>query len=281
MKKVVVTGGSGKAGQAVVRDLVEHGYAVLNVDLVPPREPLAPFLQANLTDLGQSFEVLRGTEAVVHLAAIPAPGRTTPETTFRENISSTYNVFTAATTLGLERVVWASSETVLGLPFDAPPAYAPIDEDHPGRPESSYALAKVLSEEMARQFQRWSGITFVGLRFSNIMLPGDYRSFPDFWKDASLRKWNLWGYVDARDVAQSCRLGLEAAIERAEVFIVAASDTVMKRPSRELMAEVFPEVPCREIDGEYGTLLSIGKAKRLLEYRPAHSWRDDLSDESV
>src|SRR5258707_4160796 len=183
MKKIVVTGVSGKAGRAVVRDLVEHGYEVLNVDVTPSHEPFAPFLKADLTDMGETFEALHGSEAVVHLAAIPAPGLQTDEVTFRTNIASTYNVFSAAIKLGLKRVVWASSETTLGLPVDREqPAYAPIDEKHPPYPESSYALSKILSEEMARQMNRWSGIPFVGLRFSNIMEPQDYERFPTFWK---------------------------------------------------------------------------------------------------
>ena len=207
MKKIIVTGGSGKAGRAVVRELLEHSYEVVSVDLVPSREPLAPYLKVDLTDLGQTFEALHRAEGVVHLAAIPAPGLRPAEVTFRTNMASTYNIFSAATTLGLKRVVWASSETTLGLPFDREqPAYAPIDEAHPLYPESSYALSKVLSEEMARQFSRWSGVPFVGLRFSNIMEPERYQHFPDFWTDPHKRKWNLWGYVDARDVAQSCRV---------------------------------------------------------------------------
>ena len=276
-KKIVVTGGSGKAGRAVVKDLLEHGYDVLNVDLAPSREPLAPYLKVDLTDLGQAFEVLQGIDAVVHLAAIPAPGLQTEETTFRINMASTYNIFSAATSLGLERVVWASSETTLGLPFDREqPAYAPIDEDHPLYPESSYALSKVLSEEMARQFNRWSGLPFIGLRLSNIMEPDDYQRFPGFWDDPRLRKWNLWGYVDARDVAQSCRLGLEADIRGAEAFIIAAADTVMNRPNRELMAAVFPDVTLREGTGDFETLLAIDKARKLLGYAPNYSWRDHL-----
>lgn len=275
MKKVVVTGGSGKAGRAVIRDLVEHGYDVSNVDLLPPRERLSPYLKADLTDLGQTFEVLQGADAVVHLGAIPAPGLQPAEVTFRNNMLSTYNVFSVAVSLHLQRVVWASSETTLGLPFDREqPAYAPIDEEHPRYPESSYALSKVLSEEAAHQFNRWSGIPFVGLRFSNIMEPQDYARFPAFSADPSLRKWNLWGYVDARDVAQSCRLGLEAAITGAEVFIIAAADTVMNRPSRALLAEVFPEVPLRGEIEEFETLLSITKARKLLGYQPAYSWRN-------
>ncbi len=275
MKKIVVTGGSGKAGRAVVRDLVEHGYDVLNVDLAPSREAIAPFLKADITDLGQAIDCLRGAEAVIHLAAIPAPGLQTDEVTFRVNMTSTYNIFSAAVTLGLQRVVWASSETTLGLPFDREqPAYAPIDEDHPLYPESSYALSKILSEEMARQYNRWTGIPFIGLRFSNVMEPHDYERFPGFSKDALLRKWNLWGYVDARDVAQSCRLGLEAPFTGADHFIIAAGDTCMTRPNRELMAEVFPSVPIRGEIGDFETLLSIKKAGNVLGYKPEFSWRD-------
>lgn len=275
--KVVVTGGTGKAGRAVINDLLAHGYQVLNVDVLPPPEPplmrTVSFLKADLTELGQVIEVLNGYDAVIHLAAIPAPGIQTEEVTFRNNTLSTFNIFSAAATLGLQRVVWASSETTLGLPFDrVKPVYAPIDEEHPLNPESSYALSKVLSEEMARQFNRWSGIPIIGLRFSNIMEPHDYERFASFQADAKLRKWNLWGYVDARDVAQSCRVSLEAAITGAEAFIIAAADTVMERANRELMAEVFPGVELKPV-GDNDTLLSIDKARRLLGYKPEFSWR--------
>jgi nucleoside-diphosphate-sugar epimerase len=275
MARIVVTGGSGKAGRAVVRDLVKRGEDVLSVDLVGRPDLPCEQLQADVTDFGQTVEVLRGARAVVHLAAIPAAGLRPDELTFRVNTTSTYNVFSAAATLGLERVVWASSETVLGLPFEREqPSYAPIDEDHRPLPNYSYALSKLISEEMARQFHRWTGIPFVGLRFSNIMEPHDYERFPGFWDDPQLRRWNLWGYVDADDVAQSCRLALRG--DGAEVFIVAAADTVMKRPSRDLMAEVYPDVPVRDgVDG-FDTLLSIAKARRLLGYEPAFSWRDRL-----
>lgn len=274
MKKIVVTGGSGKAGRAVIKDLLEHQYDVLNIDLLAPRERISRFLKVDLTDQGQVLEALHGADAVVHLGAVPAPGIQTEEATFRNNTLSTFNVFNAAMLLNLQRVVWASSETVLGLPFEREqPAYAPIDEEHPLYPESSYALSKVISEEMARQINRRSGIPFVGLRFSNIMEPHDYERFPAFSEDPHLRKWNLWGYVDARDVAQSCRLGLEANITGAEVFIIAAADTVMKQPSRELLAEVFPGVPLRGDIEPFETLLSIRKARKLLGYAPQYSWR--------
>ncbi|MEA2323041.1 MAG: hypothetical protein QOD81_2891, partial [Solirubrobacteraceae bacterium] len=249
-------------------------------------DPVAPFLPADLTDLGQTIEalsgaeVLRGVEAVVHLAAIPAPDRATPDIVFRTNITSTHTVFSAAERLGLRRVVWASSETTLGLPFDEPPDYAPVDEEHELRPESSYALSKVLGEEMARQFSRWSGIPIVGLRFSNVMERADYAQFSSYWDDPMLRKWNLWGYVDESHVAQSCHLALEADIRGAEAFVIAAADTVMTRPSRDLMAEVFPGVPVRDDVAVHGTLLGIDKARRMLGYAPDFTWRELFPDVS-
>jgi nucleoside-diphosphate-sugar epimerase len=274
MAKIVVTGGSGKAGRAVVRDLLDHGYDVLNVDSAPPAERISNFLRADLTHYGEAIEVLTGADAVVHLAAIPAPGLFTEEVTFRVDNALNYNVFSAALALGLKRIVWASSETTLGLPFDRQkPQYAPIDENSTLYPESSYALSKVLGEEMARQMNRWSGIPFVSLRFSNIMEPQDYAGFASYQNDPMIRKWNLWGYVDARDVAQSCRLGLEADIKGAESFIIAAGDTCMNRTNADLMAEVFPGVPLRDGVGDHQTLLSVDKAHKLLGYTPEYSWR--------
>jgi len=275
--RVVVTGGSGKAGRWVVGDLREHGHDVLNVDLVRDGSAHGLSIVADLTDLGQAHDVIRGADAVVHLAAIPAPELRPDGETFRVNALSTYNVFAAAVAAGVRRVVWASSETVLGLPFDTRPAFAPIDETIEPRPESSYALAKLLGEEMARQFARRSGVPFVGLRISNIMEPDDYAAFPSYQDDATIRKWNLWGYVDARDVAQAVRRGLDATTTGAEICIVAAADTVMTRPSAELMAEVFPDVPLtRPVEGRE-TLLSIETARRLLGYVPEHRWDDHVA----
>jgi nucleoside-diphosphate-sugar epimerase len=284
MTRIAVTGGSGKAGRGVVRDLLEHGHDVLNIDLSPspesdsPDAP-APFLRADVTDFGQALEALGGgermpgIEAIVHLAAIPSPVHATPDQVFRINVTSTHAVFAAAARLGLARVVWASSETTLGLPFDRPPDYAPVDEAHVF-PETSYALSKVLGEEIARQFHRWSGVTFAGLRFSNVMVRADYERFPSFWDDPHARKWNLWGYVDESHVAESVRLALEAEIDGADSFIIAAADTVMRRPSRDLMAEVFPGVPIADRVAGNDTLLDIAKARRVLGYAPRFSWRD-------
>ncbi len=275
--RIVVTGGSGKAGRWVVKDLREHSHDVLNVDTRHDGSPHGECLVADLADDGQAYEALRGADAVVHLAAIPAPDIRTPAETFRINTLSTYNVFAAAEANGLQRVVWASSETVLGLPFDTPPMFAPIDETIDPRPEWSYALSKLVGETMARQFNRRTGIPFIGLRISNIMEPEDYAAFPSYWDDAQIRRWNLWGYVDCRDVAQACRRGLEADISDADVFIIAAADTVMTRPSADLMAEVFPDVPMRRPVEGRDTLLSIDRARRFLGYEPKHRWSDHVA----
>lgn len=280
MKKIIVTGGTGKAGRATIHELNSKGYEVRNVDRAGSSIPGDPsFLIADLTDYGQTIDALAGYDAVVHLAAIPAPDMYTQETTFRNNMMSTFNVFQAASRLNMERVVWASSETVLGLPFDdEKPDYAPIDEDQTPYPESAYSLSKLLSEEMARQFNRRTGIPFIGLRISNIMEPNDYARFPSYWDDPMIRKWNLWGYVDAHDVGQACRLGLEADISSAEIFIIAAADTCMTKTNTELMQAVYPEVELKDDIGDHTTLLSITKARKMLGYDPQHSWRDYVSE---
>jgi nucleoside-diphosphate-sugar epimerase len=276
--RVAVTGGAGKAGRAVVTDLRAAGLEALDIDVATSRSPDAPTLLADLTDLGQALEALHGFDAVVHLAAIPAPNIHTDGETFRINALSTYNVFSAATKLGLERVIWASSETLIGLPFQREePRYAPIDEDHPRLPESHYALSKLVGEEIAAQFSRWSDVPFTALRISNIMEPDDYQRFPGFWDDPSIRAWNLWGYVDSRDVAQAVRLALTGSTPGAEAYLVAAADTCMTTPSAGLLSEVYPDVPTkRPIEG-HETLLSIDKARTQLGYQPNHSWRDHVT----
>ncbi|MEV6868818.1 NAD(P)-dependent oxidoreductase [Streptosporangium subroseum] len=284
--RVAVTGGSGKLGRAVIAELLAHGWDVVNLDLAVPAQPLCPFTRVDLTDYGQAVEALtgvddrhRGVDALVHLAAIPGPGMVTNAATFANNMTATYNVFSAARLAGIRNVVWASSETLLGLPFDVPPPYVPVDEEYPARPETAYSLAKHLEEQMAAQFCRWEPeMKMIGLRFSNVMEPGDYDGFPAFDADPLLRSWNLWGYIDARDGAQAVRRALEHQATGLDIFIIANADTVMSRTSSDLIAEVHPDVPVRRELGPHETLLSIDKARRVLGYEPAHSWRDHIKD---
>jgi nucleoside-diphosphate-sugar epimerase len=280
-QRVCVTGASGQAGRAVVADLREHGYQVIATDIAVTRADREDgMLQADLTDYGQAVEALSQADAVVHLANIPAPGLSTPAVTFNHNITMNFNVFQAAAAVKLSRVVWASSETTLGLPFDVPPRYAPVDEDHYPVPTSTYALSKVASETIARHIADWSGIPYIALRFSNIMAPEDYQWFAEFQDDPDQRRWNLWGYIDQRDVAQSCRLALEAdasTVAGSPAFIIAAADTVMNRPSAELLAQVYPGVKLTRDVGEFGTLLAIDRAREVLGFQPEHSWRDHVT----
>ncbi|HEV7302146.1 MAG TPA: NAD(P)-dependent oxidoreductase [Tepidisphaeraceae bacterium] len=283
-KTVVITGGSGKLGRACVAHFLEHGYRVVNADLVPPVKPQGLFVKVDLTDFGQAIDALSGidnrlqapVDAVVHLAAIPAPGMETNAVTFRQNIVSTYNVFEAARRQGVKNVVWASSETVLGLPFDVPPPYVPVDEAYPGRPETAYSLSKYLGEQMAEQFCRWDpAMKMIGLRFSNVMEPEAYQNFPSFERNPNGRKWNLWGYIDARDASQAIRKAVEAPLTGADVFIIANADTVMTRPNSDLLTEMFPNVPVKGQVGANETLLSIEKARRVLGYEPQYNWRSE------
>jgi len=285
MTKVIVTGGSGKLGRAVLKDLVANGYEVLNIDQALPRDPIVPTVRIDLTNFSEvAAAIMSGVDertgpfdAVVHLAAIPAPGLFANARTFANNVPSTYNVFEAARLAKIKTVVFASSETVLGLPFDTPPPYAPVDEEYYPRPESAYSLGKLVDETVARQFARWDPeLKIAGLRFSNVMDVEDYKAFPSFDSDPKKRKWNLWGYIDARDGAQAVRKAIEAEFKGFEAFIIANADTVMSRANASLMAEVFPGVETKPSMSATGTLLSIEKAKRMLDYNPQHSWRNHV-----
>lgn len=277
--RIAVTGGSGKLGRSVVRRLNEDGHEVTNLDRIGPKS--RGFTEIDLRNYGHVLDALLGVDdrhggidAVVHLAAIPAPGLAPDAATFENNMLSTYNVFQATRRAAIRKLVYASSETVLGLPFDVDPPYIPVDEEYPARPESTYSLVKHLEEQMAIQLTRWDpDLSIVALRFSNVMDPEDYEAFPAFDADASLRKWNLWGYIDGRDGAQAVARALEYDTPGFEAFIIANADTVMQRSSASLAAEVFPAVTITKELGEHETMLSIDKAKRLLGFAPEHSWR--------
>ena len=242
------------------------------------------FTRVDLTDYGQVVDALmgvddrhNGVDAVAHLGAIPAPGLASDVATFHNNMTATFNVFQACRRAGIRTIAYASSETVLGLPFDTPPPYLPLDEEYDTRPESTYSLVKHLEEELARKLVRWDPeLSITALRFSNVMDVADYAEFPSFDADARLRKWNLWGYIDARDGAEAIRLALEASRPGFEVFNVFAADTVMSRANAELVAEVFGEVETREDLGLTTSLTSTKKIRDALGWVASHSWRDHV-----
>jgi nucleoside-diphosphate-sugar epimerase len=283
--KVAVTGGTGSwdrgLGPVVIAALKQRGHEVTNLDRAVPGGIERPgFIRVDLTDYGQTFAALHGHDAVVQLAANGEPDwdHVSGAARFHVNTLIAYNVFQAACFLGMKKVVWASSETVLGFPFDIPPKVLPTSDDDPPIPTSSYGISKAVTEELARHMSRRYGVPFVGLRFSNIFYdtPGhttSYERIPSFWDDPHKRKFDLWAYVDSRDTAESCVQALESDITGAEVMTIAAPDTLMPQTNAELVAAAFPGCTLRPGTGDHDTLISINKARSLIGYDPQWTWR--------
>jgi nucleoside-diphosphate-sugar epimerase len=284
--KIAVTGGTGSwdrgIGPVVIAALVAKGYEVTNLDrAVPGGIEKAGFIRVDLTDYGQTFAALHGHDAVIQLAAHGEPDwdHVSGAARFHTNSLIAYNVFQAACFLGMKKVVWASSETVLGFPFDrVPPKILPTSDDDPPIPTSSYGISKANTEDLARHMNRRYGVPFVGLRFSNIFYdtPGHvtgYEKILAFWDDPLARRFNLWGYVDSRDTADACVQALEAPIAGAEVMTIAAPDTIMRQTNAELVAAAFPGCVLRPGTGPHEGLESIEKARKLIGYDPQWTWR--------
>lgn len=284
---IIVTGGSGKVGRAAVKDLMEHGYKVVSLDMAkpaglsnPPKPTDVSFSRVDITDFGQVMGAFSGinerasgaVEAVVHLGAIASPGEAPDNVIFETNMISTYNVFEAAKRLKIRNVVWASSETVYGIPYEGGPQYVPVDEEIE-LPQWSYSLSKLLGEKMAEHYAKWDAeAKIIGLRFSNVQEPQDYANFATYNQDPRSRRFNLWTYIDARDAAQAIRLSVEAKLTGAHVFGIANSNSVMTRCNDELLDEVFPGTPRKRALKPNESLISIEKAQRVLGYKPAFDW---------
>ncbi|MDT3380036.1 NAD(P)-dependent oxidoreductase [Labrys neptuniae] len=291
-KRIMFTGGSGKAGRHVVKDLLDHGYEVLNIDTKPLDDPRVRTLIADITDAGQVFNALSsymGThefdaslrpqkvDAVVHFAAIPRIMIVPDNEVFRVNALGTYNVIEAATKLGIRKVVIASSETTYGVVFaheHRNPTYFPLDEDYDVDPMDSYALSKVVNEKTARAFALREGIDIYALRIGNVIIPEDYtENFPKWFADPGFRKRIAWSYIDARDLGQITRLAIEKEGLGFQVFNAVNDETSSNLPTAELLRRFYPEVPVKGALGEYETLLSNKKARELLGFREEHPWR--------
>lgn len=217
LPRVVVTGGSGKLGRATVSHLSKKGFEVINFDMVRPPGASEDgktgiggayrMVEIDLSDVGSVIEALMeldmaysGVDAIVHLAAIPSPGQTSSSIQFNTNVSSTFNILSAARKLKIQNVVLASSETLIGIPFyPTLPSKLPITEEgNERRPESSYSLSKLVGEVIAEEHARWNPQTkIISLRFSNVMLESEYKDFEGWQHDPKLRYWNCWGYIDA------------------------------------------------------------------------------------
>lgn len=278
--KVVVTGGSGHAGQAIVQGLLANGHDVLNIDRSPPADAGQAHKIVDLLDFGQTVNALAGADAVVHAAAIPRPTFFTGEVVFQTNVIATYNVFEAAATLGIERVAYISSTSVTGYPFYArffEPEYFPIDEQHPNAPQDAYALSKFLGEEIAQAFVRRTGMTAISLRpgwihtpqtFKDELLP--YRDDPEFGAS------NLWLYIDSRDLAQACELALKSNIEGFDAFYLTAPDSFMEMDSAELAEQFYPNATLKPEFSGRDSLVSCKRAIEVLAYQPQYTWESYL-----
>lgn len=277
MKQIVVTGGSGHTGWPVVQHLQAHGYAVTVADRVAP-PGAAPYKLINLEDQGQVYGALAGADAVIHLAAIPRPLYHTPDVVYRTNLLAMVHVLEALATLGIPRLVYGSSVSVLGFPFfEQPlaPVYVPVDEAHPCLPQDAYGLTKYLGEALIDGFVRRGKLTAVSLRMPWIHTPDSFRRDIGPLQDdpaSTTASSNLWGYIDARDVAEACRLALEAPIAGHEAMFIAAPDTFMRAPTRELLALHYPNAEIRgPLDGRAG-VLSTAKAQRVLGFQARYRW---------
>jgi UDP-glucose 4-epimerase len=286
--KILVTGSRGKVGSATVTALDEAGHEVTAVDLGPAvfeRSSGPSYRQADLTNAGDAFAVVRGYDAVVHAAAIPDPLHHPPHTVFQNNLMATFNVLEAAVRWGVKRFVNVSSETVPGIFFPeraVPRPYAPIDEDYPALPQDPYALAKHFGEQLMDAAVRRSDIRCISIRPSWVQWEGNYeRNLGPFLRDADEESASFWAYIDVYDLADALRLAAESDLPGHEVFYIASPDNCAGRPLAEMMSRLHPDVELRELDREDASGTSSARAVEMLGYAPTRSWRDYLTEDGT
>lgn len=281
-------------GRVLADHLVSVGHDVLSLDLIECGALPCPEQALSLNDYEATHAALSGHDAVVHFGAIPYPDtdHKTAADRFSNNTVSTFNVFNAALAHGIQRIVWASSETVFGYPFaENKPAHIPIQEDMLA-PQTAYAMSKIACEDIAEMLCAiHQDATIIGLRLSNILyadalegvgkgpkqpinrLQDTYTKLPSYWDDVCSRDFNLWGYIDARDVCSAVDLALAVKLRGAHACAIVADDTLMDRPTRALVQERFPGTPIDPDLPEFGGAVSNARALKLLGWQPQWSWR--------
>ena len=288
--RVLVTGSAGKVGRAAVEALQVAGHEVRATDIVPPvferpEDDDPEYIQADVTDAGEMFAVMRGMDAVVHAAALPEPTHNPPHVVFGNNLMGVFNTLEAAIRFGVGRFVNVSSETVPGFFFpERPflPDYAPVDEEHPNRPQDPYATAKFFGEQLMDAAVRRSDIRCISIRPSWVQHEGNYeRNLGPQVRDASVLSPNLWSYIDVYDLADALVLAAESDLPGHEVFYIASPDNVGGRPFAEILAEYYGDkIRLKEpLPREDASGISVEKARRMLGYSPTRSWRDYLDEE--
>jgi len=290
-KRIMFTGGSGKAGKHVVKYLADRGHQVLNLDTKVLDNPKVRTLITDITDSGQVFKALSSymglhefdpslrsqpVDAVVHFAAIPRIMMTPDNEVFRINAMGTYNVIEAAVTLGIKKIIIASSETTYGLVFanePRDPLHFPLEEDYPVDPMDSYALSKVCNEKTAQAFALRSGFDIYALRIGNVIEPNEYELFPKWFADPGFRKRIAWSYIDARDLGQIVDRAVEKDGLGFQIFNAANDETSSDLPTQELLSRFYPGVKTTRKLEEFEGLLSNHKIRDVLGFRQEHSWR--------
>lgn len=278
-----VTGASGRIGSAIVTDLLAHGYTVVATDQVVPREQRdAPddayrFIQMELNDVDAIKDAMAGCDAVIHMAAIPSPGKHPDEMVFNNNMNAAFSVLQAAALLGIEKAVVASSLSALGTvwaPTPFLPEYAPVDEAHPLKPHDCYSLSKGLIEDIAMMFHRRTGMEIAAMRFPWVLRPSDYaEAVPNVRDHLAEYAPHLWTYVDVRDAATACCLALETEGYGCDVFNIVAAETIAETPTTELLDAYAPGVERRKTFAGNEAAFSSEHAHRVLGYSPHWSWR--------
>ena len=289
--KIVVTGAHGKVGRAAVKALLEAGHDVVAVDLAPARferriEGTAHYMQADLTDANEAFGVIRGADAVVHTAAIPEPGGNPPHVVFRTNIMATFNVIEAAVRFGVPRFVNISSETVPGFFFpERPflPEYAPVDEQHPIRPQDPYAISKGFGEQLMDAAVQRSDIRCISLRPTWVQNEDNYeQNLGPQIRDASVLSPNLWSYIDAYDLADAIVLAAQSDLPGHEVFYIASPDNVGGHDFAAILKQYYgDQIELRPLDRVDSSGISCKRANQLLGWQPKRSWRDYLDEDGA
>ena len=289
--RILVTGSRGKVGSATVDALHQAGHEVTACDLGRPVFEAAPpgapaYVQADLTDAGDAFAVVRGNDAVIHAAALPEPTRNPAYTVFHNNLMSVFNTLEAAIRFGVPRYVNVSSETVPGFFFpERPflPDYAPVDEEHPIRPQDPYATAKYFSELLMDAAMRRSDIRCLTIRPSWVQWEGNYAHNlgPALRDPEAAPSASLWAYIDAYDLADALALAAQSDLDTHEVFYIASPDNHANRPLADIVRHHHgDEIELREpLPRPDASGLSIAKAERLLGYAPSRSWRDYLTED--
>ncbi|HEY3304636.1 MAG TPA: NAD(P)-dependent oxidoreductase [Candidatus Binatia bacterium] len=289
--KVVVTGGAGRLGQYAIQELLQYGFDVLTADIVQSAKNLCRFVAADLGNAESLQEIFAGADAVVHLARRrfpytengfdPASGTwKTPDVIgdarrFNDNTAMTYNVLTAAIAAGAKKIVAGSSLAVYGLfypPMEAVPDYLPVDEDHPCRPHDPYGLSKLVGEAMCDSLGRKAEVQIASLRFSGIYAGESARVLAERRKNPIVRGAGaLWSYVDVRDAATACRLGLQADFQGHEAFNVCAPTTIMDEPTEDLIRRYLPKVKSIRARGQANWCgYDTKKAETMLGFRARH-----------